>query len=222
MVGYSMDGPARDRVMRLMEEKDRIENEIREQTAVLESNNVGMSDPLVDADGFPRGDIDVYKVRHARHRIICLQNDHKSLMKRIEQGLAEVHSDFVGPNGEGPSVVVPTPSAPHANGYSSNGHSNGDSVNVNEPGFAIVGQVQEGSPADLAGLCENDELLQFGSINSRNFSDMPQIFDLVSHSVGQNIRVQLRRDHRVINLTVVPRPWAQPGLLGCHIRRSVS
>lgn len=71
-------------------------------------------------------------------------------MKRIEQGLAEVHSDFVGPNGEGPSVVVPTPSAPHANGYSSNGHSNGDSVNVNEPGFAIVGQVQEGSPADLA------------------------------------------------------------------------
>lgn len=71
MVGYSMDGPARDRVMRLMEEKDRIENEIREQTAVLESNNVGMSDPLVDADGFPRGDIDVYKVRHARHRIIC-------------------------------------------------------------------------------------------------------------------------------------------------------
>lgn len=66
-----MDGPARDRVMKLIQEKDRIESEIREQNLVLEANNVGMHDPLVDADGFPRNDIDVYKVRHARHRIIC-------------------------------------------------------------------------------------------------------------------------------------------------------
>lgn len=73
-------------------------------------------------------------------------------MKRIEQGLSEVHSDFVGPNGEGPSVVAPSLSAsPYANGHASNGHSNnGVSANLNEPGFAIVGQVQNGSPADVA------------------------------------------------------------------------
>lgn len=71
MVGINMDGPARDRVMKLIQDKDRIEGEIREQTAILETNNVGMDDPLVDAEGFPRNDIDVYKVRHARHRIIC-------------------------------------------------------------------------------------------------------------------------------------------------------
>lgn len=46
-----------------------------------------MRDPLVDADGFPRNDIDVYQVRHARHQIINLQNDLKSLLKEIEKGL---------------------------------------------------------------------------------------------------------------------------------------
>lgn len=34
-------------------------------------NKVGMEDSLVDGNGFPRNDIDVYQVRHARHRIIC-------------------------------------------------------------------------------------------------------------------------------------------------------
>lgn len=46
-----------------------------------------MESPLVDADGFPRNDIDVYQVRHARHQIINLQNDLKALLKEIEKGL---------------------------------------------------------------------------------------------------------------------------------------
>lgn len=46
-----------------------------------------MRESLVDADGYPRNDIDVYQVRHARHQINTLQNDLKSLMKEIEKGL---------------------------------------------------------------------------------------------------------------------------------------
>jgi len=30
-----------------------------------------MSGPLVDAEGFPRDDIDLYQVRTARHNIVC-------------------------------------------------------------------------------------------------------------------------------------------------------
>lgn len=30
-----------------------------------------MTEPLVDAEDFPRGDIDIYEVRTARHNIIC-------------------------------------------------------------------------------------------------------------------------------------------------------
>jgi len=55
---------------------------------------VGLSGPLVDNDGYPREDIDVYVVRHARHRIICLQNDHKALIKEIEEGLHQVHAHY--------------------------------------------------------------------------------------------------------------------------------
>lgn len=46
-----------------------------------------MRESLIDADGYPRNDIDVYQVRHARHQINTLQNDLKSLMKEIEKGL---------------------------------------------------------------------------------------------------------------------------------------
>ncbi|CAK1543379.1 unnamed protein product [Leptosia nina] len=216
MVGLNMDGPARDRVIKLMQEKDRIESEIRDQTAILETNNVGMHDQLVDSEGYPRNDIDVYKVRHARHRIICLQNDHKELMKAIERGLYEVHSNYVGTNGESSMPrSVPMPSF-------TNGFNNGAEIRNGDDScktFAIVGFVQEGSPADIAGLCENDEIIQFGSVNSNNFTDITQVHQIVSHSVGQRIQVKVRRDELVQSITVVPRPWAQPGLLGCQIRR---
>ncbi|KAL4716505.1 hypothetical protein ACJJTC_015933 [Scirpophaga incertulas] len=215
MVGCKMEGPARDRVMQLMEEKDRIECEIGDHTAILESNNVGMHDSLVDDEGFPRNDIDVYKVRQARHRIICLENDHKEVMKKIEDGLAEVHSDFLGLNHGTAASASYKPNTSSSNGHSSGVANNGAS----ETGFAVVGSVQIGSPADNDGLCEGDEILQFGSINSQNFCDVNQIYQVVSHSLNQAIRVQLRRNETTISTHVTPRAWAMPGLLGCHIRK---
>ena len=35
------------------------------------TTSAGMEEPLVDGEGFPRSDIDVYQVRHARHSIRC-------------------------------------------------------------------------------------------------------------------------------------------------------
>ncbi|CAH2057374.1 unnamed protein product, partial [Iphiclides podalirius] len=215
MVNYNMDGPARDRVMRLMEEKDRIESEIRAETAVLVVNNVGMDDPLVDIDGFPRADIDVYKVRHARHRIICLQNDHKSLMKMIEEGLNEAHLNFQRGNNNLPAARERSPTK------MTNGHAfNFPNTQRSEaPSFAVIEHVQDGSPADIAGLRQNDQLLQFGSINHNNFSNVNQINSIVQHSVGQRIQILVRRNQTILSLAVVPKRWEQPGLLGCHITR---
>ncbi|XP_041968236.1 26S proteasome non-ATPase regulatory subunit 9 [Aricia agestis] len=215
MVGYNMDGAARDRVMKLIQDKDRIESEIREQNLVLEANHVGMQDSLTDSEGFPRNDIDVYKVRHARHRIICLQNDHKNIMKQIEQGLGDVHAGFLGSttsNGASTSQLTYT-----------NGHSRDITISngsdAHEHTFAVVGFVQEGSPADLSGLCENDNIIQFGSVTANNFSDITQVHNVVMHSVGQPIQVKVRRGTHILCMTVTPRPWGQPGLLGCQINR---
>lgn len=60
----------------------------------FQNDNVGMSGPLVDAEGFPRNDIDVYQVRLARQTIICLQNDHKELMNQIQTLLNQYHSEI--------------------------------------------------------------------------------------------------------------------------------
>lgn len=38
---------------------------------IFQQKGVGLKEPLVDKEGFPRSDIDVYSVRHARHDIIC-------------------------------------------------------------------------------------------------------------------------------------------------------
>lgn len=52
-----------------------------------------MHELLVDQEGFPRNDIDVYQVRQARQQIICLQNDHKELMNQIENLLHKLHAE---------------------------------------------------------------------------------------------------------------------------------
>lgn len=58
----------REIAMNLVARKDAIEKEIKEQQALLDANNSTMTTELIDSEGFPRGDIDVYTVRHARVR----------------------------------------------------------------------------------------------------------------------------------------------------------
>lgn len=84
----------KEEVMKLIEKKEQIERAINDCGHILSANkNVGMNESLLDAEGFPRNDIDVYAVRQARCQIICLQNDLKSIMKEIERGLIDVHAE---------------------------------------------------------------------------------------------------------------------------------
>ena len=41
----------------------------------------GVKGSLVDAEGFPRADIDLFEVRKLRNRLACLQTDHCNIMK---------------------------------------------------------------------------------------------------------------------------------------------
>lgn len=38
---------------------------------IFQQKSIGMDGPLIDSEGFPRADIDIYSVRHARQKIIC-------------------------------------------------------------------------------------------------------------------------------------------------------
>lgn len=76
----------------MQEQRKKIEDEIIMHKVVLENNKVGMRDTLTDKDDFPRDDINVYAVRHARSNIIKLENDAKNLLNQMQTKLEELHS----------------------------------------------------------------------------------------------------------------------------------
>ncbi len=60
--------PARQRALNLAARRDELEKQMREQEAILRANDSTMATHLIDSEGFPRADIDVYAVRYARVR----------------------------------------------------------------------------------------------------------------------------------------------------------
>lgn len=92
----STDAPApenpREHAQKLMEQRSNIEAELEAHFSVLQANNVTMDTPLVDREGFPRADIDIYAVRGARKRIIELRNDLKALMEEMAKALETIYA----------------------------------------------------------------------------------------------------------------------------------
>lgn len=60
---------------------------------------MGVDTPLVDREGYPRNDVDVFRARDLRRRLIELRNDHSSASRKMESGLAEI-SRLMNPNAE--------------------------------------------------------------------------------------------------------------------------
>ena len=76
----------------LIASKSSIEDEIESQATILRANNSTLDSPLTDDGGFPRADIDIWAVRHARVRIIRLRNDLTSLLDKIGMTLEHIHA----------------------------------------------------------------------------------------------------------------------------------
>ena len=98
---------AREHARALVHVKDGIEAEINLQLSILRENNCDMTSPLVDSEGFPRADLDIYAIRSARARIVVLRNDLKYTMDEIEKALQNVYDPSLAP----PAASV-TPPAP--------------------------------------------------------------------------------------------------------------
>ena len=102
-MGYSLPSPTSpvEHARALMARKDVIEAELGAQAAILTANGTNMQEPLVDREGFPRADIDVWAVRHARVRVIELRNDLSALMGEIGKALESVYDPaLAAPAGE--------------------------------------------------------------------------------------------------------------------------
>lgn len=89
----ALDPSDRGELDRLLAEKQRLEDNIEALTEFLTGPNMpGLSGNLIDEEGFPRADVDLYQVRDARNKIARYQNDHRAVMKEIEKALHDLHS----------------------------------------------------------------------------------------------------------------------------------
>ncbi|TMS03528.1 26S proteasome non-ATPase regulatory subunit 9 [Larimichthys crocea] len=189
-------------VKNLIKKKDEIEEQIKAYYDVLEDQGVGVEGALVDEEGYPRSDVNLYQIRTARHNVSCLQNDHKDIMVEIEEALHKLHArekakrqqDETGAQDEAMEQQVTLP-----------------------PPFARVDAVTQGSPACGAGLRVGDEVIEFGSVNTANFQNLQNIASVVQHSEGKSLRVAVIRDGQKAQMSLTPQRWSGRGLLGCNI-----
>lgn len=187
----------------MIEKKETLEKELADLHAVLTSQNVGMTEPLIDGEGFPRSDIDVYQVRHARSNISRKKNDLKDVMKQIEEGLHCLHGqahEWVG-NKARPNLIL-LDSHPRANMVA----------------FAKVLVVCEGSPAEEARIKVGDLIAKFGSVDADNFESLATISKVVENSANRPLAVMLIRNGEQMQVSLTPKVWSGKGLLGFKIR----
>ena len=94
--------------------------------------------------------------------------------------------------------------------------------------FAKIDAVAKGSPAEVAGLKEEDLIVSFGHINATNHNHLKAIAELVPSAAAnkKSITIQILRgtqgntddnDNTTTAIELVPEPWNGRGLLGCHI-----
>jgi 26S proteasome regulatory subunit N4 len=138
MAGFELPSPTSpaEQARALMAHKDALEAELRAQGEILASQaGATMSSPLVDAEGFPRADIDIYAVRGARVRVIQLRNDLAAVVDALALALQGVYD---------PALRIPAAPAPAAPPLSD--------AQADVP-FAKVNGVLSGSPAAEAVSC---------------------------------------------------------------------
>lgn len=184
-----------------------------------------MTAKLVDKDGFPRADVDVYRVRHLRQELVCLRNDLKGINEQISKSLEALHAlppdlrdafDKLAVKPETrQAAAAPVAAVPPS---------------VLTSPFALVDQVSAGSPADEAGIQVGDKIAVFGPLVWRSGEPKPALRDVsgvlttAMASPSPALQLQVHRPdttaplgYNVVSLTLVPHAWSGQSVLGCHV-----
>jgi len=204
-MGFILPAPynPREQARTLISRKEDIEAELDAQLSILRANNSTLQSPLVDNEGFPRDDLDIYQVRHARVRIIELRNDLTTVTNDIANALEAIYDS--------------SSASASASNSSSDPVSTGD--DAMKP-FARVDGVAPSSPAAEAGIQREDLVVKFGHLTSQSFtsSSLQILAELVTASENRKISIKILRSDQVILMKLTPRKgWGGRGMLGCHI-----
>ncbi|KAL2322195.1 hypothetical protein Fmac_026574 [Flemingia macrophylla] len=212
--------------MSLMDKRTALEAEMNAIISRLsQPGGPGLSGNLVDAEGFPRCDVDIPAVRAERRRLAELRNDHLVITEKINQNIQILHSARLG-NRSSPlknsdtqtsstiNTVASTPSQDVLVRHSPN--SMDIDVLVSRP-FAMVDEIADASPAVEDGFQLGDQILKFGNVEAGD-NLLQRLSSEAQSNLGGAVPVVIMRQGTVINLTITPRTWQGRGLLGCHFR----
>lgn len=185
----------------------------------------GLKDSLVDSEGYPRGDIDLFEVRAKRNRLAIINTDYRTLMKEIEAEVKNLHASLLNTE-EKDSDASQSAKVPDSQvdlvqlddiHQSEVREPVRTRVNTIMIPIAIIDEILAESPAATCGLMDGDELLSIGSIDYKISNPMSVIPKLVYDNANSPIPLVVRRGGDVLELELTPRQWSGRGLLGCHL-----
>ncbi|XP_050002364.1 26S proteasome non-ATPase regulatory subunit 9 isoform X3 [Alexandromys fortis] len=81
----------------------------------------------------------------------------------------------------------------------------------------IEAQIKANYDVLESGLQVDDEIVEFGSVNTQNFQSLQNVGSVVQHSEGKPLNVTVIRRGERHQLRLTPTRWAGKGLLGCNI-----
>jgi 26S proteasome non-ATPase regulatory subunit 9 len=173
----SPDSPA-EQTRTLINQKSNIEAELESHISILKANNVTMQTRLVDAEGFPRADIDIYAVRGARVRIIELRNDLKAVVDAIGKALEGIYDPAIQRSSQiDSSSERPLKSFAKVDGVAP-GSPAAEAVRIYNVYIIILKRVY------FQGLQRDDLIVKFGQLDESSFksNSLQPLADLVAEN----------------------------------------
>ncbi|XP_047308142.1 26S proteasome non-ATPase regulatory subunit 9 [Impatiens glandulifera] len=198
----------------LMDKRTNLESEMNTIIDRLsQPGGPGLSGNLLDSEGFPRADFDIPSIRADRNRLSVLRNDHKDLTEKINQNIEVLHS------GKKTDHISSSPTINTGSNSSMIMSSSSMDVDIkaaNVP-FAFVDEISESCPAAEDGLQLGDQIVSFGSVDSRD-NLLQRLAAEAQTNRDHPVTVVVLRQGALVDLKIVPRQWQGRGLLGCHFQ----
>ncbi|KAJ1919389.1 putative 26S proteasome regulatory subunit [Mycoemilia scoparia] len=207
---------AKNRVKQLIDQKENMEAEILKLQGDIKNHGVGLTEKLIDDDGFPRADIDIPAITALRGEHSKKKNDYAKLMDNINEALIQMHQENKAKQAsgsDGGSTVSTTNNAGQATSEAP--------ITPGRP-FAVISEIAANSPIEEAGIRNGDKLVRFGIVTYGNNQKLKKLQEEVKHVVGYPTNVVIERSEegsspRLVRSKVTPREgWGGRGVLGCR------
>ncbi|GET87382.1 proteasome 26S non-ATPase subunit 9, putative [Leishmania tarentolae] len=215
----------REELRRLDAQKAALETKLTDALQYLASTPVGLRGRLLDDEGFPRNDCDLYAVRTARNTADSTRNDLRALTERIFNLLNELHRQT---QEETQLQMVQDAAARRQRQAAAEKRAQRmaevQRVSRLKP-CLVVEKVDAHSPAEEAGLSAGMQILQYGAVTEAELiaEGLQALARETSTHEGEPLVVWVRKPGELqddpLELVLVPQRWQGSGLLGCALSR---